>query len=200
MRREGEQEARKYGIFIYQVPYGFWSKSIRIDVSDPDGIRTIYDELDVPGAPAVPVIRRLFVIPESDDLTLEVDAEEPETTQSIRVRPYPDYRRDGTGGLEEIVAEDATIYQTDSDFPGEIARIRDVGHLRGQRLALVEFCPVQYNPVRREVKTYSDFHVTLRPQNPQGDLAVNVGPMQNALRSAVAMAPGSQARLSFLFE
>lgn len=56
MRGEGEQDARKYGFFVCQVPYGFWSKSIRVDVSDPDGIRTIYNELDVPGAP----IRILF--------------------------------------------------------------------------------------------------------------------------------------------
>ncbi len=56
MRSEGEQEARKYGFLIFQVPYGFWSKSIRIDVSDPDGVRTIYNEVDVPGAP----IRMLF--------------------------------------------------------------------------------------------------------------------------------------------
>ena len=50
MHDEGEQEARKFAIFLYLVPYGFWAKSVRIEISDPDGLRTIYDEVDEPGA------------------------------------------------------------------------------------------------------------------------------------------------------
>jgi serine/threonine-protein kinase len=53
---EGEQAARKFAVFLYQVPYGFWSKSIRVEVSDPDGVRSIYEEVDEPGA----IIRLLF--------------------------------------------------------------------------------------------------------------------------------------------
>jgi serine/threonine-protein kinase len=50
MHGEGEQDTRKLAVYLYQVPYGFWSKSVRIEVSDPDGVRTIYDEVDEPGA------------------------------------------------------------------------------------------------------------------------------------------------------
>ena len=46
----------KFAIFLYQVPYGFWSKSVRVEVSDPDGVRSIYEEVDEPGA----TIRLLF--------------------------------------------------------------------------------------------------------------------------------------------
>jgi serine/threonine-protein kinase len=48
----GEEETaeRKYVALLYQVPYGFWPKSVRIEVSDPDGTRTIYEEVDEPGA------------------------------------------------------------------------------------------------------------------------------------------------------
>jgi serine/threonine-protein kinase len=48
--REGEQIKRKFAAFLYQAPYGFSPKSVRIKVSDPDGDRTIYDEVDEPGA------------------------------------------------------------------------------------------------------------------------------------------------------
>ncbi len=41
---------RKFATLLYRVPYGFRPKSIMIEVSDPDGVRTIYDEVDEPGA------------------------------------------------------------------------------------------------------------------------------------------------------
>lgn len=47
---EGEQAERKFVGFLYQVPYGFWSKSVRIELSDPDGSKTLYNEVDEPGA------------------------------------------------------------------------------------------------------------------------------------------------------
>lgn len=49
-RVEGEQAERKFSILLYRVPYGFWPRSVKIEVSDPDGARTIYDEVDDPGA------------------------------------------------------------------------------------------------------------------------------------------------------
>jgi hypothetical protein len=48
----GEEETaeRKFVTLLYQVPYGFWPKSVKVEVSDPDGVRTIYEEVDEPGA------------------------------------------------------------------------------------------------------------------------------------------------------
>ncbi len=50
LHAEGKQVERKFAALIYKVPYGFWSKSVRVEVSDPDGARTIYNEVDEPGA------------------------------------------------------------------------------------------------------------------------------------------------------
>ncbi len=47
---EGSHLERKFAVFLYQVPYGFWSKSVKIEVADPEGARTIYNEVDEPGA------------------------------------------------------------------------------------------------------------------------------------------------------
>ena len=48
----GEEETaeRKFVTLLYQVPYGFWPKSVKVEVSDPDGVRTLYEEVDEPGA------------------------------------------------------------------------------------------------------------------------------------------------------
>jgi len=50
LKGEVNELERKQAVFIYQVPYGFWSKSVRIEVTDPEGIRTIYNEIEEPGA------------------------------------------------------------------------------------------------------------------------------------------------------
>lgn len=47
---EGEAAERKFGTVLYQVPYGFRPRSVKVEVTDPDGARTIYDEVDEPGA------------------------------------------------------------------------------------------------------------------------------------------------------
>ena len=50
LHTEGSRVERKFTVFLYRVPYAFWPKSIRIEVIDPDGSRTIYNEVDEPGA------------------------------------------------------------------------------------------------------------------------------------------------------
>lgn len=46
---DGERLDRKYTVFLYRVPYGLWEKKVRIEVTDPEGVRTVYDEMDQPG-------------------------------------------------------------------------------------------------------------------------------------------------------
>jgi serine/threonine-protein kinase len=47
---DGEKADRKLTLLLYRVPYGFWEKKVRIEVTDPDGTRTVYDEMDQPGS------------------------------------------------------------------------------------------------------------------------------------------------------
>jgi serine/threonine-protein kinase len=49
-RGDGARLERKHAVFIYQVPYGFWPKSVRIEVTDPEGTRVAYNEIEEPGA------------------------------------------------------------------------------------------------------------------------------------------------------
>jgi serine/threonine-protein kinase len=46
----GKAAERKFATLLYRVPYGFRPKSVMVEVSDPEGVRTIYDEVDEPGA------------------------------------------------------------------------------------------------------------------------------------------------------
>jgi len=50
LRGEGSSLEHEHAVFIYQVPYGFWSRLVRIEVSDPEGTRVVHNEIDEPGA------------------------------------------------------------------------------------------------------------------------------------------------------
>ena len=50
LHTEGIGVERKFAVLLYSVPYAFWPKAVRIEVTDPDGSRVIYDEVDEPGA------------------------------------------------------------------------------------------------------------------------------------------------------
>jgi len=41
---------RKFGVFLYKVPYGFRPKAVRVDLSDTDGKRTIHEGVSEAGS------------------------------------------------------------------------------------------------------------------------------------------------------
>jgi beta-lactam-binding protein with PASTA domain len=49
LRDEASQAKRQLATFLYHVPYGFGERSVTIDVTDLDGTRTVYSELEEPG-------------------------------------------------------------------------------------------------------------------------------------------------------
>ncbi|MBI2865136.1 MAG: hypothetical protein HYX94_11300 [Chloroflexi bacterium] len=55
-------------------------------------------------------------------------------------------------------APDPSIYGGNRLYPGEVARITEIGNWRGQRYARVEFSPLQYDPAARQLV----FHRRLR--------------------------------------
>jgi serine/threonine-protein kinase len=44
LQTKEDQPDRKSAVLMYSVPYGFWSRPVRIEVSDTNGARVIYDE------------------------------------------------------------------------------------------------------------------------------------------------------------
>jgi serine/threonine-protein kinase len=50
LQTKEEQPDRKSTVLLYSVPYGFWSKPVRIEVADAEGSRTIYEEVTEAGS------------------------------------------------------------------------------------------------------------------------------------------------------
>ncbi len=64
--------------------------------------------------------------------------------------------------LESEFAMDQTFYRQNRFYPSILAKIEVTGYLREQRLARLEFSPIQYNPAAGELKVYKKLTVRVK--------------------------------------
>jgi len=124
-----------------------------VTVDWPD--TAIYGEI---GEPALPVIRRLFVIPGEATLSLRWDAGQSVTVEMAALATQPGGAvpllwpvqapvEKLPGALENAeFAFDWAAYTQNAELPAERVTVQEVGIVRGQRLGLLEIRPVAYNP------------------------------------------------------
>ena len=135
----------------------------------------VYQRLRVPGytqsaeagRPQLPLRLVLLGVPPEAELELEVTP-----LQTARVPGYfaicpapQAVAEQGEDGLMRYVLKDtepdAAVYELDSFYPAQIARLDDLGFLRSQRLVRLAISPFQINPRRGELKHYPRLLVTV---------------------------------------
>ena len=137
------------------------------------------------GFPNVPVVRALVAIPECRQIELHYSVANETAMNGIDLRPAPGTRRDADGRMVEVYNENPAVYDKNEEYPGDIFRVVSLGHLRGQRLALVEIAPVQYNPVQQRLRVINDVTLEIRTVEPEGSVFKSVGPMDALLSGIV---------------
>ena len=128
------------------------------------------------GTPALPVMRRLFIVPAGATVDLSVEVG-PAAALGLPVLilpvqpPIPKI----PGALENAEFQfDAQAYAVDADLPAERVVVEELGMVRGQRLWLLEIRPVAYNAARQALTLYPDIAVDIRfvgGQTAAGDLS-----------------------------
>ncbi|MEW6250175.1 MAG: C25 family cysteine peptidase [Planctomycetota bacterium] len=110
------------------------------------------------GTPALPVVRRLFVAPRGAALVVTsagpAGVEIPLHDLVLPAQPpIPKI----PGALEQAVFQfDPAAYALDAELPAERVVVAELGIVRGQRLCMVEFRPVAYNPARGVLTVYPE--------------------------------------------
>jgi len=100
------------------------------------------------GAPDLPVIRRMVLIPNTGDVTVEIVSSESSPLGIYDIPPFQDYpTRSGGAGPYRI---DDDIYTSSSLYPSSPVVLDRISILRDIRVAWVYFSPVQYNPATGE--------------------------------------------------
>jgi hypothetical protein len=131
---------------------------------------TRYVELSIPsagvrydiGKPRLPVIRKFVQVPEDAELSIQtvISGE-----HSVEL-PYPVYPKQApipkTPGFMPEFTIDEAFYATDEFLPEVRARIIRIGEIRGNRVAVIETYPVQYNPRTNMLKFADEIEVTIR--------------------------------------
>ena len=74
---------------------------------------------------------------------------------------------------------DLNFYRKDRFHPTHLVEIVPLGFVRGQRIARLQINPIQYNPVRKQLKVYRFLQVRIDFNQPSADL-LQSGPLRSA--------------------
>lgn len=112
------------------------------------------------GLPTVPVIREFVEIPYGAAVSvgaevLGVTNLTPDYPLLPKQPPIPK-----TGPAPEFMINEK-FYEQDRWFPEERARIAEIAEIRGHRLAVLEICPIQYNPKKNLIEYSQNMRINL---------------------------------------
>ena len=114
------------------------------------------------GKPDIPSICRSIVISDTEKMKIDIVNMDYEEFDNVLIAP-------SKGNLPRIVNPDDISYEFGDDyyedtwFPGEIASLREPYILRDYRGQVVEIYPIQYNPVQKIMRFYTDITAEVVP-------------------------------------
>ncbi|MCX6150068.1 MAG: C25 family cysteine peptidase [Ignavibacteriales bacterium] len=167
-----------------------------ISVSDRKLEKITYQSLSFPegeviskeGSPQVPMITKLIAIPDCNDISISVIPSDQKEFKNYNIVPAPRYEKkkwqDGSDFQEEIFDEDKTVYSSSSDFPGKYGEIIETGYCRDQKVARIAIYPVQFNPVGKAIKVFTNFYISVSFTNPTSAVNKELGIFRNMMHHA----------------
>jgi len=117
--------------------------------------------LNAAGAPELPT--RVFVvgIPPGARAEVSIVPGAAEERSEIYVPPVPvKERADDLTRLR--YSPEAQIYSRDAFYPSDLVRVDPPAQFRQQTIVRVQVMPVQYNPVRKQLRVYRDLQIVVR--------------------------------------
>ncbi len=114
-----------------------------------------YQWLTEPGKPQLPCSAILIGIPANSAPTIQILDYQSSLLESKNIYPAPQLAVTGsadTSYLTEQFYLDPWSYSQNSFYPAQLVQITSIHTLRQQRIARVEFHPVQYNPVSQQLQ------------------------------------------------
>jgi hypothetical protein len=126
-----------------------------------------------PGTPDIPHIAKLFNVSSDGHPVLTIRGMFPTNVQNVSVVPAKgvalEQSEDETRRLRTFRRPQAEVYAADQLYPESLSKI-DEARIGTQRVLRIEICPVQYNPIKREIRFYQRLEGVLeftrkRPDN-----------------------------------
>ncbi len=137
--------------------------------------RNIYYQILIPsfskskiiGNPDLPVYRRLMEIPENANYTIHIrkkhfkiyNLNEFQIANYIFPRQESVEKREGAKINFQI---NKAVYKTDSFYSNPLYSIDELGEMRGQHIGRLNISPIEYNPVKKQLKVYDEIELQIQ--------------------------------------
>jgi hypothetical protein len=122
------------------------------------------------GAPDIQKISRSIIIPDNADMNIKILSSKFTEYEDISIAP-------SKGNLsrlinpENIPYEFGSEYSQDAFFPSTVANLQDPYILKNLRGQAVDFYPIQYNPVQKILRVYTEITIKVYAE---GESSLNV--------------------------
>jgi hypothetical protein len=120
-----------------------------------------FGETGEEGLPDLPVYSELVAIPDLEGVRAEIISSSYQTIEDVDAYPFQPPPVDEESGVEAPFTKDDNFYQTDQFYPPEIVSLGEPIICRDLRMIQSVVNPVQYNPVRRELRVYTNIDYRL---------------------------------------
>ncbi|MEN8215911.1 MAG: C25 family cysteine peptidase [Pseudomonadota bacterium] len=107
------------------------------------------------GKPQLLIRGTLIAVPEGSEIQLEILDSDTEILSGILLPPAPTFNPE----QPETFIPEPQSYEADHFQPASPVKIGLIGRIREQRVAQIQFFPVQHNPVQQTVKLYKRLRV-----------------------------------------
>ncbi len=124
-------------------------------------------ELLLEGKPNLPVVTRLFVIPDAGDIEVAVNLVTETSDIVDPVYPAQPLSTESSRQTKPFTKDEA-IYNSDSEFPDHVVVVGEPVICRDLRLIPVTFYPFQYIGAQNELKINTTINVTITINNSRG--------------------------------
>ncbi len=130
------------------------------------------------GEPELPRVSKLLMISPTGNVRVNVSSSSFTLVSNVDVSPKQPYEGEELANrLDDMAfAYDAATYSQDAWYPEQIAVASTPATLRDVRFVALTVAPVQYNPVRRELRVYDNIEVVVEDIGGIGENEIVVNP------------------------
>ncbi len=123
------------------------------------------------GKPALPQHIDIIALPQADKPNIQILDYKIQTFQNFNIHPALKPARDTEGAPEPEFQINRSLYQTNAFYPENAVETIKIVKIRGIPLAYVQLRPIQYNPVTKEIKIYTQIKYRIEFQGERSSLA-----------------------------
>jgi len=114
------------------------------------------------GKPCLPAHNDIILIPSDAEIEINIVESEFVILENILVMPALRPATDRYGDPEPEFEFDEEFYTSDTKYPENLVSLIETPIIRGNHLAVIQICPFEYNPLKKELKAYTKIKYSIR--------------------------------------